>query len=185
MSVWLKKRYNSQGDFAPCARISTHPNRVFILPRTVNVLIWAIQNLFLWKPAWNTNKSCNLLVSSILLKLLHCAFVESLEIQSLWDEFIYGCEGKDKAKIFSCLFSKCTEMLIALIEILTHLPWGKTVQEQPVFQSLGVWGFFVELIEKLHFSRSFNMILKKCFWKYKKLSVFQFVDCSHWDREYL
>lgn len=125
MSVWLKKRYNSQGDFAPCARISTHPNRVFIPPRSANVLIQAIQNLFLWNPAWNKNKSCNLLVSSILLKLLHCTFVESLEIQSLWDEFIYGCEGKDKAKIYSCLFSKCTEMLIALIEVLTHLPWGK------------------------------------------------------------
>lgn len=185
MSVWLKKRYNSQGDFAPCARISTHPNRVFILPRTVNVLIWAIQNLFLWKPAWNTNKSCNLLVSSILLKLLHCTFVESLEIQSLWAEFIYGREGKDKAKIFSCLFSKCTEMLIALIEILTHLPWGKDCARTACLSIPWGLGFFCGTIEKLHFSRSFNMIPKKCFWKYKKLSVFQFVDCSHWDREYL
>lgn len=50
-------------------------------------------------------------------------------------------EGKDKAKIFSCLFSKCTEMLIALIEMVTHLPWGKDCAKES-FNPLG-FGFFL------------------------------------------
>lgn len=150
---------------------------LFSLSRTVNVLIWANGNLFLWKPAWDKNKSCNLLVSilSILLKLLRCPFVESLQIQSLWDQFIHGWENKDAVKIFSWFFSKRTKMPIALIEMLTQLPWGKDCARAACLSI--PWGFFVEPIRELHFPIPFSLIPKKHFWKYKKkLSVFQFLD---------
>lgn len=98
-----------------------------------------------------------------------CRF-RAFEISSFMD-------GKTRMQLryFLGFFSKRTKMPIALIEMLTQLPWGKDCARTACLSI--PWGFFVEPIKELHFPIPFNLIPKKHFWKYKKkLSVFQFLD---------